>query len=123
MVTSLDRRRAAGLPGFTVLACDNLPDSGAAARTAVVSFARLSNEVLAAWIERNVTFPGSMVDRITPRTDDGIRRLVHDHFGIRDRWPVAAQPFTQWVIEDNFCNGLPSSASAFNSWTTLRRTS
>ncbi|MDQ4038072.1 MAG: mannitol dehydrogenase family protein [Actinomycetota bacterium] len=107
IVGALDRRRAAGLPGFTVLSCDNLPDSGAAARTAVLCFARMRNELLATWIERNVTFPNSMVDRITPQSDASLRQLVSKVFGIDDRWPVVAEPFRQWVVEDSFCNGRP----------------
>jgi len=112
LVAALAQRRAAGLPGFTVLSCDNLsftahPDSGTAARTAVLSFARLRDERLAAWIERNVTFPSSMVDRITPKTDNALRQLILQRYGIEDRWPVVTESFTQWVIEDDFCNGRP----------------
>ena len=107
VVTALARRRATGLGGFTLLSCDNLPDSGAAARTAVVSYARLCDETLALWIERNVTFPDSMVDRITPRPDGALAAEVAKSFGVHDRVPVATEPFTQWVIEDDFCNGRP----------------
>src|SRR4051794_10160754 len=66
VVAALAERRSAGLPGFTVLSCDNLPNSGAAAEAAVVSLARRYDETLAMWIQHNVTFPDSMVDRITP---------------------------------------------------------
>ncbi len=107
VVAALGRRRAAGLGGFTVLSCDNLPDSGAAAQAAVVSYARLRDETLAAWIERNVTFPSSMVDRITPQPDGALSRELARAFGVRDRAPVATEPFTQWVIEDDFANGRP----------------
>ena len=107
LVAALGRRRAAGLPGFTVLSCDNMPDNGAASRTAVLGFARAHDPGLAAWIDDHVSFPNSMVDRITPGTDDGMRRLVAERFGIVDRWPVITEPFTQWVIEDRFSNGRP----------------
>jgi mannitol-1-phosphate/altronate dehydrogenase len=98
-------RRAAGIPPFTVLSCDNLPGNGTVARTAVVSFARLLDDALAAWIEANVTFPNGMVDRITPQTTDADRAMVAETFGIADAWPVMTEPFKQWVIEDRFCNG------------------
>jgi mannitol 2-dehydrogenase len=107
LVEGLDLRRRAGLPAFTVLSCDNLPDNGAAVRAAVLGLARLRDRELAAWIEAHASFPSSMVDRITPQTDDAARRLVTDRFGIDDRSPVITEPFTQWVIEDDFCNGRP----------------
>ena len=66
LCAALARRRAAGLAPFTVLSCDNLQGNGLAARHAMVSFARLRDEALAAWIEANVAFPNGMVDRITP---------------------------------------------------------
>jgi len=57
---------------------------------------------LGAWIKENVKFPNSMVDRITPATTDPDRALVKDRFGIVDGWPVVAEPYVQWVVEDNF---------------------
>jgi fructuronate reductase/mannitol 2-dehydrogenase len=107
LVEALDRRRRAGLPAFTVLSCDNVPGNGAAARTAVLTLAEARDARLAAWIDANATFPGSMVDRITPETDDGTRALVAEQFGVRDRAPVITEPFRQWVVEDRFCNGRP----------------
>jgi fructuronate reductase/mannitol 2-dehydrogenase len=107
LVEALDRRRRAGLPAFTVLSCDNMPDNGAAARSAVLGFAAARDQGLADWIDIHASFPGSMVDRITPETDDEARALVAGRFGVRDRSPVITEPFTQWVIEDRFCNGRP----------------
>ncbi len=107
VVAALARRRAAGLGGFTVLSCDNIPNSGGAAETAVVSYARMRDETLAVWIERNVTFPNSMVDRITPQTDDAAASRLMQRMGLVDRAPVVTESFTQWVVEDEFCNGRP----------------
>jgi fructuronate reductase/mannitol 2-dehydrogenase len=84
-----------------------MPHNGAAARTAVLSFARMRDAALAHWIEANVAFPSSMVDRITPETTDEDRRLVAEELGLEDRAPVVAEAFTQWVVEDDFCNGRP----------------
>ena len=103
----LARRRAAGLTPFTVMSCDNLQGNGKIARTAFVSFARLQDEALAAWIEANVAFPNGMVDRITPQTTDADRAMVAETFGIADAWPVVCESFKQWVIEDHFTNGRP----------------
>jgi fructuronate reductase/mannitol 2-dehydrogenase len=107
IVAGLERRRKAGIAAFTVLSCDNLQGNGSVARTAVVSFARLGDEPLAAWIEANVAFPNGMVDRITPQTTDADRSMVAETFGIADRWPVVTETFRQWVIEDTFSNGRP----------------
>jgi mannitol 2-dehydrogenase len=103
----LRRRRESGLGPFTVLSCDNLPDSGAAARTAITSYARLLDPALAEWIDTNVSFPSSMVDRITPETSDQLREEVRDRFGLPDRWPVVTEPFKQWIVEDDFCGKRP----------------
>jgi fructuronate reductase/mannitol 2-dehydrogenase len=106
-VAALDRRRRSGIQPFTVLPCDNMPDNGAAIRTAVVGFARLRDEVLARWIADTVAFPSSMVDRITPQTTADERAAVATVFGVRDRWPVVTEPFSQWVVQDHFCNVRP----------------
>ena len=93
--------------GFTVLSCDNLAEQWCHGRGGRGVFARLCDETLALWIERNVTFPDSMVDRITPQPGEDADPELLEGFGIRDRAPVATEPFTQWVIEDDFCNGRP----------------
>ena len=89
LVEALRRRRDSGAGPFTVLSCDNLPDSGAAARTAVTGFARLRDPELARWIAQHVTFPSSMVDRITPETSPQVRDEVESAFGVPDRWPAS----------------------------------
>jgi mannitol 2-dehydrogenase len=107
LVEALARRRRNGIAPFTVLCCDNLPDNGRATRTAVVSCARLRDPSLADWIEQQVAFPSSMVDRITPQTTAEDRDDICARHQVRDRWPVITEPFRQWVIEDSFCNGRP----------------
>jgi mannitol 2-dehydrogenase len=103
----LARRRRAGVPPFTIVSCDNLPGNGALAREAFVSFARQLDPALAEWIEAELRFPNSMVDRITPVTTDEDRRALVQRFGIEDRWPVVCEPFTQWVLEDSFRGDRP----------------
>jgi mannitol 2-dehydrogenase len=107
IVEGLRRRRDAGEPPFTVLSCDNLQGNGNYARQAVVGFARLTDPALATWIEGSVVFPNCMVDRITPSTTDADREAVSRQFGVEDRWPVPAEPFSQWIIEDEFPTGRP----------------
>ena len=57
---------------------------------------------LHAWIEQNVSFPNSMVDRITPATIDDDREWLTTEHGVVDQWPVVTEPFLQWVVEDDF---------------------
>jgi mannitol 2-dehydrogenase len=103
----LARRREQGTAPFTVVSCDNLPGNGRLARTAFTSFARLRDPHLAEWIDREVSFPNSMVDRITPATTDADREALRRDFGIEDRWPVVCEPFVQWVLEDTFSSERP----------------
>jgi mannitol 2-dehydrogenase len=70
ILAGLRWRRAHGIAPFTVLSCDNIPGNGHVTRNAVVGLALLHDTELAAWIETNVAFPNSMVDRITPVTTD-----------------------------------------------------
>ncbi len=108
---SLRRRREAGTPPFTVVSCDNVENNGALARQTLVAFARLQDERtgddLAEWITRDVAFPHSMVDRITPVTTDDDRRRLADETGVADAWPVVAEPYLQWVLEDSFSDVRP----------------
>ena len=104
---ALRRRRERGLPPFTVMSCDNLPGNGTLAREVFTAFARLRDPALGEWMEAEVQFPNSMVDRITPQTTDHDREELRERFGIDDRWPVVCEPFTQWVLEDAFGLGRP----------------
>jgi fructuronate reductase/mannitol 2-dehydrogenase len=107
LVEALSRRRRAGLRPFTVLSCDNLPRNGALTRAALVAAARLRDPGLAAWIDATGAFPSSMVDRITPQASLADRRLLQRQFGVLDRCPVVTEPFSQWVVEDEFSCGRP----------------
>ena len=104
---ALRRRRERGVLPFTVMSCDNLQGNGHLARRAFTTFARLRDPELGDWIEREVRFPNSMVDRITPVTTDADRAEVTERFGIQDQWPVVCEPFTQWVLQDAFTAGRP----------------
>ena len=107
IVQALKNRKAAGIPPFTVLSCDNLPNNGKLAKAAVLAFAREVDAGLAVWIEANVCFPCTMVDRITPATTDADRAHVTGLIGMEDAWPVVTEQFVQWVIEDQFTMGRP----------------
>jgi mannitol 2-dehydrogenase len=104
---ALVRRHAAGLKPFTVLSCDNMQKNGSISRHMVISFAKLKDPKIAMWIEKEGAFPNSMVDRITPRTSDADKEVLVSQFGLQDNWPVVCEPFMQWVLEDQFCDGRP----------------
>jgi len=104
---ALRRRRERGLEPFTVMSCDNIQGNGDVARTMFTAFANLKDPDLGAWVENNVPFPNSMVDRITPVTTDADRAAIAEEFGVEDAWPVVCEPFEQWVLEDHFSLGRP----------------
>ena len=107
LVEGLARRRAAGLPAFTIASCDNLRGSGDTARKAVLGFAEARDPALAAWIAESVDFPNSMVDRLAPQVPEEQRIALNRASGIDDRLPVPTETFTQWVVEDRFRYGRP----------------
>ncbi|MBK0418363.1 mannitol dehydrogenase family protein [Leucobacter sp. CSA1] len=107
IVEALRRRREAGTTPFTVMSCDNLPDNGRVAHRSILAFAEAKDPELAAWIDAEVAFPNSMVDRITPATTDADRRSALELTGLEDAWPVVCETFFQWVLQDSFVNGRP----------------
>lgn len=104
----LRQRRALGNGPITMLSCDNLQHNGNTAKNAFTSFIAAQDKDLAEWVAVNVTFPNSMVDRITPATtaEDVVR--LNKVTGINDLAPVYCEDFTQWVIEDDFIAGRPA---------------
>ncbi len=107
LTAALKRRRDAGLPAFTILSCDNIEHNGDMMRKMLLSFAEAQDVGLAEWIAQEVSFPNSMVDRITPVTTKADIETLAQNYGVHDAWPVTCEPFIQWVVEDNFSNGRP----------------
>ena len=107
LVEALARRRAAGVAPFTVVSCDNLPNNGATARNVLTRLAAMRDPDLGRFVEGEVAFPSTMVDRIVPATTDVDRARIAARLGVEDAWPVVAEPFAQWVIEDRFPMGRP----------------
>ena len=107
LTEALRKRRAAGRPPFTIQSCDNIQHNGSMTRKMLLAFAEAQDPSLAKWIEEEVSFPNAMVDRITPVTTPADILMLEDDFNLKDEWPVTCEPFCQWVIEDDFCNGRP----------------
>ncbi|MDV3865865.1 mannitol dehydrogenase [Elizabethkingia anophelis] len=101
-------RKAKGSGSITILSCDNLQHNGNTAQNAFTTFIAAQDKDMAEWVQQNVTFPNSMVDRITPvTTPEDVKRL-NEKSGITDKAPVYCEDFVQWVIEDNFIAGRPA---------------
>lgn len=107
IVEALRLRRERGLPPFTVLSCDNIPENGHVVKNAVLGLAETRDPQLAAWIAQHVTFPSTMVDRIVPAATDETLNEVAQAVGVADPCGIACEPFIQWVVEDNFVAGRP----------------
>ena len=107
LVAGLAARRAAEAGSITVLSCDNLPHNGLVTAAVVGDLATLLDPELAAWIEREVDFATSMVDRITPATTDGDRAEVAEQRHYLDASPVPTEPYSEWVISGDFPVGRP----------------
>ncbi|MDE2792920.1 MAG: mannitol dehydrogenase family protein [Paracoccaceae bacterium] len=109
LVEGLRRRRDDGAGPVTVMSCDNLQENGAALRRVVTEFGARVRPHLVNWIgnEANVSFPNSMVDRITPKTGEADIAEICALTGFDDAWPVITEPFSDWVLEDRFAAGRP----------------
>jgi fructuronate reductase len=126
LVCGLARRFRSGGPPITILSCDNIVGNGEITRELITAFvanaatratalsAEHSTELFAAraamldWLTTSVTFPSSMVDRITPATLDADRAEAAEMLGLWDDALVVAEPFNQWVIEDKFAGPRPA---------------
>ena len=108
MLKALKLRREAGVAPFTIMSCDNIPHNGKVVEGVVVGLAKeMYDEEFVAWLEDNVAFPNSMVDRITPATTESQKKFVKDNYGYEDDAPIFCEPYRQWVLEDNFTDGRP----------------
>ncbi|SHG28909.1 fructuronate reductase [Kaistia soli DSM 19436] len=100
------RMQSHGRP-VTVVSCDNIPANGDILGAVVRELAARRGGGIAGWIEANVAFPGTMVDRIAPATSEADYAFVENQFGYRDRAVVVGEPFRQWVIENRFAGPFP----------------
>lgn len=107
IVMALATRKAQDIAPFTVMSCDNIPGNGDITRSVVLGIANVIDPDLGNWIAEHVCFPNSMVDRITPATNDLQRDILQQRFGLIDLSPVFCEPFRQWVLEDKFSDGRP----------------
>ena len=107
IIGGLKARMEAGGKPLTIMSCDNVMGNGDVTKLSTLSMAAAHGDALVSWIEENVSFPNSMVDRITPATTDEDKAWLADTHGLVDRWPVVCEPFIQWVIEDDYAGARP----------------
>lgn len=107
LVLGLAGRRDADAGPLAVVCCDNLSNNGTVARNAVLGMAKAFDAGLAAWINANVSFVSTSVDRITPRTTNADVDAVAAACGYRDESPVVTEPFHNWVLRGDFPAGRP----------------
>jgi fructuronate reductase len=112
LVRGLTERCRAGAGPIAVVSCDNLPSNGRRTRDMVhQAMHRLPDthrREVHEWIGANVTFPGTMVDRIVPAPTPATLATAERELGLRDLAAVHAEPYSQWVIEDDFPGGRPA---------------
>jgi fructuronate reductase len=104
----LSARRARGLCGLTLLSCDNLATNGAQVRKLFSEYLVLHDPDLLPWVIAKCTFPSSMVDRIVPATTQADRDTAAKALGMADAALVGTEPFSQWIIEDDFAGTRPA---------------
>ncbi|MDO9369201.1 MAG: mannitol dehydrogenase family protein [Sphingopyxis sp.] len=107
VAAGLAARKAAGLPGLTLLSCDNLANNGAVLRGLMREYLAAYHSDLSAWFDSECTCPATMIDRIVPATTDADRAAVAATLGARDDGAVVTEGFSQWVIEDDFAGPRP----------------
>lgn len=109
LYAGLKKRSETSKAKITLLCCDNLRHNGALLEAGLMQFiAAKKDNVLAQWIKENVSFPCSMVDRITPKPSQQHVDDVQARFGVDDQMTVMGEDFIQWVVEDNFAGKKPS---------------
>ncbi|WP_230280064.1 mannitol dehydrogenase family protein [Croceicoccus sp. Ery15] len=107
LADALARRKDAGLPGLTLLSCDNLADNGTQLNRLMHDWLAAKNPALTGWFAEHCTCPQTMIDRIVPATTEEDRAALEATLGMRDEGAVLTEAFSQWVIEDRFAGPRP----------------
>lgn len=92
---------------LTIISCDNIQGGGEHLEAGVKMLLARYCSKSQAWAERYVAFTSSMVDRVSPATDDQLKQQIRSQLDIIDEHPVAAEPFSQWVIKNHFTGDRP----------------
>lgn len=107
LAAGLAQRQAAGRSGLTLISCDNLANNGERLMALMRDYLAETDAALADWFTQNCRCPSTMVDRIVPAVTDADRSWLAEQIGMEDAAAVITEPFSQWVIEDNFAGPRP----------------
>lgn len=109
LVNTIAVRRQKNISPALIVSCDNVTENGHKLKSAVMQFCQaINNNDLADYIQNNVQFPCTMVDSITPATDDELQETIAEDLGYHDAWPIKREAFAQWVIEQTDVTELPA---------------
>lgn len=108
VLLALDTRRRAGAGSIAVVSCDPLSRNGELLGRVVLDLAQMADPSLAAWVESTVTFPSTVVERAALPAIAHDRDAVEAEFGLDDQASIVAEPFAEWVLEDQFPAGRPA---------------
>ena len=108
LLNALKKRMKSIDKEITLLCCDNIRENGVMLKNALKDYLENSKELeLLEWVNKKVSFPSCVVDRITPRPPSDLKKEIADNFDINENCSVMAETFIQWVIEDNFIGKRP----------------
>ena len=117
LAAGLGRRHAAGGGSLTIMCCDNIRGNGHMLEASLRAYLQaVGKDDLAAWVDRNVTFPCSMVDRITPRTTEELQTEIAGLFPELGASPIHSEDYIQWVLEDRFAGRMPDRRRSVSRW-------
>lgn len=107
LAKGLEARRLRCGKGLAVVSCDNMAANGTLLKLAMQDlFAAMGSEAND-WLDQNVSFVSTSVDRITPRTTQADIQTVLMNTGMQDNSPVVTEEFSDWILEGSFPEGRP----------------
>jgi fructuronate reductase len=105
LALALNARRLAGGGAIAIVPCDNMPANGKVAKAALTGFGAALGVDFVRYLNSQVSFVTTSIDRITPKTTDAEKQLVAEFSGWADASPVVTEPFSDWVLEGDFPAG------------------
>lgn len=108
LVLACQMRIASGIELFSVISCDNMNNNGQKLKQAMICFAQKTDPALASTLSESLISPCTMVDSITPASDDKLKQMLADNYQLEDNWPIKREKFSQWVIEDILPADIPA---------------
>ncbi|WP_418502285.1 mannitol dehydrogenase family protein [Flagellimonas sp.] len=99
LAQGLQLRRENKAGNLIMLSCDNVQENGHVLQNSLESFLESYDSSLVSYVREHLSFPNSMVDRITPVTTNGDKTRFENEFGYKDECLVVSEDFCQWIME------------------------